>query len=948
MRNKNTHLRYFLLLVFCLNQILVVAQIGDTVFVKISDSAKKEVQLLYSKVPAKLTAASTDVVYNKDIIKSPVTSVLNALTGRLSGVYFEQFSGEPSADGASALLHGRAPIILIDGVVRNLPILDLEEIESVTVLKDALSTAMLGVRGANGAILITTRKGEPGKQTVSFTAQSGIQQPLNLPKMLRAFDYAALRNEAIDNDVRVRPELLQSLNGLRYSAADLQAFKDGTDPYGHPDVDWQSKILQKSSSFNRYSLNASGGNNFGRFFVALEHFNQEGLFKDDPANKYSTNSRLKGYLARINIDINITPKLTGGISLLGRILNSNDPAGLIAGVGGYGGSTSIFSALLTTPNSAYPVYNADGTYGASLNYTMPNFLTAGQTQAANLQGLTTGSGYLQGFRRDIFADFNLKRTLDELLPGLWIKARVSYSSTLDEFTFRAKGYIAYRMNGQVLTPVGLKLDQENRTVNGNQGRSNYIEVSTGYSKVFNEVHGIDILLLANRDNMVAGINLPYTITGTSGRISYNYQQKYVLEAAYGYNGSNYYPGGKTNYGFFPSVGAAWNISNEDFAKNISWLSNLKLFASYGKTGWDNPGYFTYIQRYPSYTQPVFGTSATAQASVIQGTLANPGITWEKANKTNIGLQGALFNGHLGFSVEYYHNKMYDLLIQRGRNTSLLGVAYPNENIGINRYSGLDFQLSWQQKLNKLSYFIAGNASVQYSEVVYMDEVNYPYGYMSRTGRMVGRPYGFIADGIFQSAAEIANSATFKNNIPTQPGDIKYRDLNNDGEINQLDITAIGTNRPLTVYGINLGFNIGSFDFSALVQGVLNRNVFMVGNRFFEFQNGGLGQAYQQHIDRWTPSNTDGSYPRLSIGNNSNNKEFSSFWVRTGEYARLKNVEIGYSLPSNLMKRAGLSSVRIFANGLNLLTSTKEDIDPEVYFGSYPLQRVFNFGINIKL
>ncbi|MEO5564512.1 MAG: SusC/RagA family TonB-linked outer membrane protein, partial [Chitinophagaceae bacterium] len=815
---------------------------SDTLIITLDSANKKTVRLPYNTVASNLTATSTDVVYGKDLIKSPVTNILNAATGRLAGVYTEQFSGEPGADGVSLSLHGRSPIVLVDGVVRNLTTIDLEEIESVTVLKDALSTAMLGVRGANGAILVTTRKGEPGKQTVSFTAQSGIQQPLNMHKTLNAFDYAALRNEAIDNDVRVRPELSQSLNGLRYSAADLQAFKDGTDQYGHPDVDWQSQLLEKTSLFNRYSLNASGGNSFGRFFVALEHFNQQGLFKEDAANKYSTNNSLKGYLARINIDINITPKLSGGIALLGRILNSNQPAGLITGVGAYGGSASIFSTLLTTPNNAYPVYNADGTYGASLNYTMPNFLTAGQTQATNLQGLTTGSGYLQGYRRDILADFNLKRTLNELLPGLWIKGRVSYSSSLDENTFRAKGYIAYRLNGLALAPVGLKLDQENRTVNANQGRSNYIEISTGYSTTFNKVNGIDVLLMVNRDNIIAGSNLPYIVSGTSGRVSYNYKQKYILEAAYAYNGSNYYPGGNTNYGFFPSVGAAWNITNEEFTKNLSWLSYLKLFASYGKSGWDNPGYYSYIQRYPGFTQPIFGTSATGQASIIQGTLANPGITWEKANKTNIGLQGALLNNKLGFTVEYYHNKFSDLLIQRGRNTSILGVAYPNENIGINRYSGLDFQLSWQQKINKLTLFIAGNASVQYSEVEYMDEVNYPYGYMSRTGRMVGRPFGYIADGIFQSASEIANSATFKNNIPTQPGDIKYRDLNGDGEINQLDVTAIGTNKPLTVYGVNLGFNCGSFDFSALVQGVVNRNIFTNGNSFYEFQNGGLGQA----------------------------------------------------------------------------------------------------------
>ncbi|HEX8315328.1 MAG TPA: SusC/RagA family TonB-linked outer membrane protein, partial [Flavisolibacter sp.] len=908
----------------------------------------REVRFPYYTSPSRLTAASTDVVYNRDLIKSPVTNVLNALTGRLAGIYTEQFSGEPGSDGVNLSLHGRSPLVMIDGVARNLTTLDLEEIESVTVLKDAISTAMLGVRGANGAILITTRRGSSGKQGISFTVQSAIQQPLNQPNPLGAYDYALLRNEAVANDVRVRPDLGPSLSRLRYSDSMLAGYQSGTDPFGFPNVDWQSQLLRKSSMFNRYSFNASGGNNFTRFFVALEHFRQDGLFKEDPANNYSTNTTLKGYLARTNIEINITPKLSGGIALLGRIINGNDPAGVVTGTNAAGGAGSVFSTILSTPNNAYPVYNRDNSLGANQDYTIPNFTNTALRQASNLQGLTTGSGYLQSYRRDILADFFLRRTLDELLPGLWVKGRVSYSSNLQENITRIKGFIAYTASGQNLNPYGVKIDQINTNGIASQGRSNYTELSAGYAHTFNQTHGVDVLLMANRDQSFNNSDLPYTIAGTSGKVSYNYNGKYVFEAAYALNGSNRYPGGDTKFGFFPSVGAAWNLTSESFASNLTWLSHLKLYASYGKLGNDNPGYFTYIQRYPGFTQPIFGTSATGQNSIIQGTLAYPEITWEKANKFNVGLQGSILKDRLGFTIEYYNNKFYDLLIQRGRNTSLLGAGFPNENIGINRYKGMDFQLSWSHSVNKFHYFIAANASVQNSEVVYTDEVTQPYAYMRRTGEMVGRPFGLVAEGLFQSAAEIAASPTYRNNIPTQPGDIKYKDLNSDGEINQLDVTAIGTDKPLTVYGATLGFNFKSFDFSALIQGVMNRNIFLNGNRFYEFQNGGLGQAYEEHLDRWTPSNTDASYPRLSIGNNSNNREFSSYWVRSGDYVRLKNIEIGYTLPISVLKRVKLSTVRIFANGLNVLTSTKvKGIDPEVYNGSYPIQRLFNFGATLK-
>ncbi|MBC7888239.1 MAG: SusC/RagA family TonB-linked outer membrane protein [Ferruginibacter sp.] len=952
MRKKIQHFRFLLLFpIVFLPPIFLSAQenpqpiaeaISPTDTITLYQSADsmpvRQVQLLYNQVPANATATSTDVVYHRDLIKSPVTNVLNALTGRLAGIYTEQFSGQPASDGVNLSLHGRSPIVLIDGVVRNFTTLDLEEIESVTVLKDAVSTAMLGVRGANGAIQITTRKGSATKRFISFTAQTGIQQPLKMPQTLNAYDYARLRNGAIDNDLRVRPDLAVSLNRLRYSDSTIQGYKAGTDPYRFPDINWQDRLLEKSSTFNRYSLNAQGGNKFSKFFVALEHFNQQGMLKTDPANKYSTNNWIKGYLARTNIDINITPKLSGGIALLGRIINGNEPGP---------GTGTIFSSILATPNNAYPVYNRDSTYGANGDYTLPALNVANQTIASNLQGLATGAGYLQSYRRDILADFNLKRTLNELLNGLWIKGRVAYSSNLQESFTRTKNYLAYRQNGQIMVPVGLKTDQINTNGITSQGRSSYVEISTGYAHTFKQTHGLDVLLMVNRDNFVNGSDLPYTISGTSGRISYNYQQKYILEGAYAYNGSNRYPGG-TKYGFFPSIGAAWNITSEDFTKELSWLSYLKLFASYGKTGGDNPGYYSYIQRYPAGGSPIFGISATGQASLTQGTLAYNDITWEKANKANIGLQGTILKNRLGFTVEYYNNRFYDLLIQRGRNTSILGTGYPNENIGINRYKGMDFQLSWQQTTDNLQYYIAANASIQNSEVLYQDEIDQPYPYLRRTGDRVGRPFGYVADGIFQSDAEVAASATFKNNIPTQPGDIKYRDLNNDGEINQFDITAIGSDKPLTTFGINLGFNYKFFDVSALVQGVVNRNIFTNGNRFFEFQNGGLGQAYEQHLDSWTPTNTDASYPRLSVGNNSNNKEFSSYWVRSGDYLRLKNVEIGFSLPAALLKKAKLQTMRIFVNGLNLLTATKEkDIDPEVYNGGYPIQRLYNFGINIK-
>jgi len=426
----------------------------------------------------------------------------------------------------------------------------------------------------------------------------------------------------------------------------------------------------------------------------------------------------------------------------------------------------------------------------------------------------------------------------------------------------------------------------------------------------------------------------------------------LIEGAFGYNGSNRYPDVKnqTRYGFFPSIGAGWNIRDEEFAKNIKWLNALKLYGSYGKTGWDNPGYFSYLQRYNGNSTVYFGTSSTATNTLVQSTLANTEVTWEKANKLTFGLQGGLVKNRLSFTAEYYQNKYSDIFQQRGSSTSIIGTGYPNENIGQNLYKGFDFQLSWQDTKRTFNYFISANATLLQSEVLFADEVVQPYDYMKRTGNRVGRGFGYVADGLFQSQAEITGAATFLGYTP-QPGDIRYKDLNKDGFINQFDVTAIGTDKPFISYGVNLGFNLCGFDFSALLQGVENRDIYLPGNgnAFFPFQNGGLGQAYENNLDRWTATNTNAAAPRSSIGFNTNNQTFSSYWVRKGDYIRLKNLELGYTFPKRLISKAHLNSARLFANGLNLVTWSGLDgnRDPEV-FGTYPIQRVFNFGISIKL
>jgi TonB-linked SusC/RagA family outer membrane protein len=883
----------------------------------------RPVQLIYNTLPAHLNTASTDAVYSGDILKSPVTSFRNAIIGRLAGLYTQQTSGQPGNDEVSTFqLRGQNPLLIIDGVTRrDLTVFDLEEIESITALKDAVATSVLGVRGARGALLITTKKGSAAKQQISFTAQTATQTPMNMPRALGAYDYARLYNEALVND------------GLPpvYSATDLQGYQSGGNQYKYPNVDWRERVLNKSSRFNRYTLSASGGNQFARYFVSMEHVNQSGLFITSDTNSYNTNNSFKSYVIRSNVDLNINPKLTAGIYVLGRILNGNEPGA---------GTDNIFNNLLNTPNNAYPVYNVNNTYGGTTQF------------QNNILAQTIGSGYVQNYRRNMIVDVYLQRTLDEITQGLFIKALATYGASLSENVFRTKSFAVFAAGttAGAYTQYGTNGDQGNSNGISYQSRTDYVELKLGYNRTFNNRHGINAYLLANRDNFIDNSDLPYTVSGGAGRFSYNFKEKYLADVSFGLNGSNRYaPEGSTKYGFFPAVGLGWNISKEGFMSKYSWINNLKLFGSYGQTGWDNPGYFTYIQQYFDGPTTYFGTGAGGNTSMSEQPFANVNLTWEKANKLNLGLQGSFLKDKLSFNIEYYKMNFSDLLMQRGRNSALIGNDFPNENIGKNNYKGWEFRLGWQESKKDFSYFIDANAALQNSEVVFSDEVFRQYDWMRRTGKMVGQRFGFISEGLFQSQAEINGAATTVGYTP-QPGDIKYKDLNGDKVIDQFDEAPIGGQKPLLVYGANFGISYKGFDVSVLFQGVQNREIYLSGPSYWAFQNNGFGQAYEHNLGRWTPATAaTATYPRLNVGVNTNNQATSSYWLRSGNYMRLKNFEVGYTLPKSITSRIKLKSARVFVNGVNLITFTSlNDMDPEVFNGAYPIQKVINAGINIKL
>jgi TonB-linked SusC/RagA family outer membrane protein len=891
----------------------------DTTVIALRRDSLNVVRLIYNNLPANLSASSTQTVYTKDLTQIPAASVLNTLVARFAGLSTTQSSGQPNNDAVSPLLRGQTPLILVDGIARSLTEFDPNEIESITVLKDALATATLGVRASDNAILITTKRGTNSRQSISFSARTSFQSSINPSHGLDAYHYALLYDEALKND------------GLApvYSSADLQGYLNKTDPFKYPDVNWLKQLTNNSSRFDQYALNTSGGNRYARYFVSLEDLKQTGIYKTSSNNPYNTNNDLSRYNVRSNVDLNITNRLTGGISLFGSIKSVNSPGSL------------NYTSIVTTPNNAYPIYNPNGSYAGNQQFTN------------NLEASSISSGYLNNYYRTLSADFYLKRELDDLLPGLWVKAVGSYYSYLNEQIDRSKTLAVYQAitspTGVIsYNTIGTNGIQKNAGVVSTQNSQSYFEFSTGYHTKIDKVHGVDVLLLANRDNYVTMSNLPYTIQGLSGRAAYNFNEKYIAEFAFGYNGSNYYPpSGNYKYGFFPAAGLAWNINKEGFMQDIRWVNQLKLFVSYGKTGNDNQGYFQYQQGYQDGSANYLGTSASSTTTQQQMPLADPNRTFEKANKLNLGLQGSLLDNKLAFTFEYFNDRYYDLLETPGFSSLLLGTGYPQENIGINRYDGMDVQLSWQENKHKLNYNITLNAGLLGSKAIYMDEAYQQYDWMKHTGKKVGMSFGYVAEGLFQSQSEINGAATIQGYNP-QPGDIRYKDLNGDGIINQFDVAPIGNPKPLISFGLSLGVNYKGFDLSAIFQGVENRSIYLGVNSYWAFQNNGFGQAYENNLDRWTPDNPGATYPRLNIGTNINNQAASSYWYRNGSYLRAKNIELGYNFPGSLLRSIKLESARIFVSGTNLFTwSSLGNIDPETFQGQYPIQKMMTVGASIK-
>ena len=892
-------------------------------------------KVAYGMQPKWMTTGAVSSVRGNEL-KSFVPNIANMLNGRIPGLVVQQWGCEPGADspamnarGVNTYGSGTGLFIVIDGFQSTeayFQQLTPQEIESITLLKDASATAIYGSKGANGVLLITTKRGTSDKIKINFSIQSGFQQPLRLPEFLGAYDYATLYNEALVNDGK----------SPFYTPMDLEAYKTGNDPIFHPDVDWYGTILRKAAPITNYNFTASGSNEYFRYFVLLNVLDDRSLYrKAGNVSDFSKNGTYTRYNFRTNIDVKLSKRLQGAITLGGTIEDKTNP-------GTSENTSGMFDLMSSIAPNAFPVYVSTGMYGGNSMYSNP-------------LGDLMQTGYTSYNGRSLQAIFQLKGDLGFITPGLSVNGAVGFNTYFKSYSKKSRQYARYSVDRDnadeiIYTTYGQNTSLAGDESSSSQWRDYSLQASLNYNRTFNGLHNIDAIYLGSyNDYVVTGTDLSYKNIAMGGRVTYSYDKRYIGEFSFGYNGTENFPKGH-RFGFFPAGSLGWILSNEAFLKGNPILNYLKLRASYGIVGNDNIGGIRYMfdQYYDGYGYHL-GNSNNVQDGLVQGKLANPDVTWEKEKKFNVGFEATLVN-KIDVSFDYFIQKRSNILSQPYRTVpDYLGISRPDLNIGKVDNKGLETSIRYNGIGKKdLTYFVETSLWYAKNKVVYNAEAIQENEYLYGTGRIVGQPFVLEAIGFFKDEDDILKSPT-QTFTDVRPGDIKYKDQNKDGKIDSNDYYPIGyTSMPQITLGLHGGITFKGFDMDIFFQGAANRTVYCGGKYYHAFQNDGKISSIA--LGRWTPETAEtATYPRLSSENNLNNYQASSFWQKNGNFLKLRSLEIGYTLPFQLSRKINLEKVRIFANGTNLFSLDHMDgfTDPETMSG-YPALRIISFGLSIQL
>lgn len=907
---------------------------------------------------ASVATITGDVLY-----KTPTANITNMVSGRLAGLFTNQGSGAPRYDGGGWLLRGvgtyassgsyNTTKFFVDGfevLIDYLSYLSPAEISNISVFKDAAALSTFGMRGANGIVWIETKRGVIGKQRVSFQARTGVQNAINIHKPLNSYEFANLYNQAISND-----------NGMvwtpRYSNIQLDDYKNGRGT----NVDWYDEVLKDNGFYSDGDLSFNGGSNIVRYNVNLGYANHEGLF-DVTNTDQTSNIRLSRYNVRTNLDIQLFNILQASIDVGGRLQDWNRP--------NFDYNT-LMNNLARYPSNIYPVYDEKAKEIDPLsNYS--GLTLYPQNPVASMKGL----GWISDRTRTMQANFKFKESLNFLTEGLYLQQSFSfYVQSVSRYS-KTKNYARYFDGERQTTDQSTTITASSHSTQGMvEWKQGSLTLGYGKSSIEHEINSAINLHIS--DYKGDGLfSYKYHYLNYNGKVNYLYKSRYTAEFGFSYFGSDAYAPGN-RFGFYPAFSLGWIVSNESFIESNDNVNFLKIRASIGKTGnaesysTDNmsnflsDGRFLYQQYYSGSMAGSFYTGSSSPFS-SQGTfaplfLANKNVFAEKSVKYNAGIDMNLFK-KIDFNFDLFLDKRSDILTYDNSLMNYYGINWQYNNIGKMTNKGFEVNLAYSDKVGNFNYSLFGMAFYAKNRVDYMAEITPAEPYMTLTGKQLYTRMGLEATGYYQ-LSDFKADGSLEDGIPqpmfgsVQPGDIRYRDINGDGFVDQLDITEIGNpSYPRLSFGFGLSMSYIGFDFSSFFSGSTGATVNLLNysRQMMAFVDN--GNAYEWAKNAWAyypeqgiDTRASATYPRLTTVENNNNYRASSFWIRNNDFMRLKNIELGYDF-SQFIKKAGISKFRLYINALNPLTLSSllknYNMDPESAYG-YPALKSYNVGIQVN-
>jgi TonB-linked SusC/RagA family outer membrane protein len=916
-----------------------------------------------------VTGAITSV--NVSELKTPVSSITNAMGGVVPGVVTMQQSGQPGANNAEFWIRGistfgasSSALVMVDGFERSLNELNIEDIESFNVLKDASATAIYGSRGANGVILITTRKGKEGKVEVNAKAEYTWTTRTITPEFADGFTYAGMANEARTN---------RNLKAV-YTDQELMMIREQLDPDIYPNVNWSDLLLKDGAPTYRASVSARGGGATAKYYLSGSYLNEGGMYHVDKTMKeYNTNANYERYNYRLNMDLDVTSTTKIHVGIGGSLEKTN-----------HAGASSdyIWYSLFGYNPVTIPVMYSNG-YAPVIQSEEGDRLERRYTPWV----VSTQTGYSEVWKNTINSNISLEQDLNFITEGLKIVGRFGYDTFNENWIQRRKNPEMWRAERQRDTDgnvvykrlVTERLLEQFSSASGN--RKEFLEADLAYSRTFSD-HTTGAILKYTQDNFIntsgyggdvlEGIARRHQ--GLAGNANYSYASRYFADFNFGYNGSENFAKGH-QFGFFPAFSVAWNLAEESFLKKSGWFELFKLRFSYGKVGTDNTSTrFPYLADFgiltsttPAGTESVYYNwgdmnSPFLYDGLTYSRISSNNVTWEVATKYDLGLDLNLLKGKFELTVDYFKEDRDGIYMQRNYLPNITGIqfSYPFANVGAVKTDGFDGNFKIHQKAGQVDLEVRGNMTYSKNKITESDEMTNLYPYLRNTGYRIDQAKGLIALGLFKDYDDIRNSPRqdFGSAADIMPGDIKYKDVNGDGVVNDNDIVPIGaTMRPNLIYGLGASASWNGFDFNVHFQGAGKSNFFINGYTVYPFQSGEWGNILKEvaESDRWilgVNEDPNAKYPRLSYGGNSNNYRPSTYWLRDGAYLRLKTLEMGYTLPKTLTSKFHLAKVRLHVIGQNILTFSSFKLwDPEMGSSSgqkYPLGKTWTVGFNINI